>query len=227
MLINWVGNGLLLAATALALPALARLAARPGSLAQRLSRVHPLVLAGALATLLVLTGAPSYSATGGMMPLRARTAVYLLFLVGWLALVLASVGWAGRRGLAQSRAVKAWPLTAGIVLWAWLLVSFATDHNVRVTRANAGLGSNNVVLAYRDWLSGAAGRYDAQQRARYQLLRAAPGRRLCLTPLVAEPPTLLYYDITTDSNYWGNMSYAQYFGQRAVWIGPGGHAPMP
>ena len=227
LVVNWLGEWLVLAATLLALPALARLAERPGTLAHRLSRVQPLLLAGGLLALLVLAGAPSYWATGGMMPLRARTAVYLLFLVGWLVLVLAGLGAARRRWPRLGAGRLAWPRPMAAALWAGLLLSFVTDHNVRVAHASVGAGSNNIVLAYRDWLTGAARRYDAQLRGRYQQLRATPGRSVRLPPLVAEPPTLLYYDITTDSTYWGNTAYAQYFGQRAVWIGPGGHAPIP
>jgi len=226
LIINWLGNGLVLAATALALPALSRLAAQPGIPTAWLRRVHPGALAVGLLGLLVLTGMPSYWATGGMMPLRARTAVYLLFLLGWLALVVTSLSWT-KRQWPGVRVPAAWPLPVSGLLWGWLLLCFASDHNVRVEHVNLGRGSNNVIVAYRDWLSGAAGRYDAQQRARYRQFQAAPAQRLRLPPLVAEPPTLVYYDITTDSTYWGNNVYAQFFGQHTVWIGPGGHAPPP
>ena len=222
--VNWLGNGLVLAATALALPALSRLAAQPGTPTAWLRRMHPVALAVGLLGLLVLTGMPSYWATGGMMPLRARTAVYLLFLLGWLALVVTSLSWA-KRQWPGAQVPTAWSLPVAGLLWGWLLLSFVSDHNVRVEHVNLGRGSNNVVVAYRDWLSGAAGRYDAQQRARYRQLLAAPAQRLRLALLVAEPPTLVYYDITTDSTYWGNSAYAQFFGQRTVWVGPGGHAP--
>ena len=226
LIINWLGNGLVLAATTLALPALSRLAAQPGIPTTWLRQVHPLALAVGLLALLVLTGMPSYWATGGMMPLRARTAVYLLFLLGWLVLVVASLGWAKRKW--PGMVVPAtWPLPVAGLLWGWLVLSFASDQNVRVEHNSLGRGSNTVVVAYRDWLNGAGGRYDAQLRARYQQLWARPAQRLRLAPLVTEPPTLVYYDVTTDSTYWGNSAYAQFFGQRTVWIGPGGHAPPP
>lgn len=225
--INWLGDGLLLTATALSLPALVRLVEQRGTLAHRVQRVHPLAMAAGLLVLLVLAGIPSYGATGGMMPMRARTAVYLLFLVGWLALVLAGLGWARRHWPGQFTVPAVWSKPMAAALWGVLLLTFVTDHNVRVTRAQAGVGSNNVVLAYRDWLSGAAGRYDADLTARYRTLRGEPGRRLQLPPLTIEPPTLLYSDITTDSTYWANVAYARYFGQRAVWIGLGGHVPQP
>ena len=223
--VNWLGAGLLLAATALALPALARLIARPGSAAHGLSRVPPLWLGTGLLLVLALVNMPSYWATGGMMPLRVRAVVWLFFLVGWLALALAALGAASQRWPLLRHVAAGWPRPVAAALWAGLLLFFFTDHNVRLTHAGAGVASNNVVLAYRDWLSGAAARYNQQQRARYRQLQAAPAQSLRLAPLTAEPPTLIYYDITTDSTYWGNSAYAQFFGQRTVWIGPGGHAP--
>ncbi|MDQ2770022.1 MAG: hypothetical protein M3Y54_05920, partial [Bacteroidota bacterium] len=175
----------------------------------------------------VLVGLPSYWATGGMMPLRARTAVLLLFIIGGLGLLLAGLGAGARRWPALHGLAAGWPRPVAALLWAGLLLAFLTDHNVRVTHALAGIGSNTVVLAYRDWLSGDAARYDQQQRTRYQLLRATYGRRLQLPALTHEPPSLLYLDITTDSTYWGNQAYARYFHQQAVWVGPGGHGRYP
>ena len=225
--VNWLGAGLLLAATALALPALARLIARPGSAAHGLSRVPPLWLGAGLLLVLVLVNMPSYWATGGMMPLRARAVVWLLFLVGWLALVLAAAGAATQRWPLLQHVAAGWPRPVAAALWAGLLLAFLTDHNVRLMHAVAGVGSNNVVLAYRDWLSGAAARYNQQQQARYRQLQEQPAPRQRVAALTEEPPTLLYLDITTDTAYWGNRVYAQYFYREAVWVGPGGHAPYP
>lgn len=225
--VNWLGAGLLLAATALALPALARLIARPSGAAHGLSRVPPLWLGMGLLLVLVLVNMPSYWATGGMMPLRARAVVWLFFLVGWLALVLAALGAAVRRWPVLPHVATGWPRPVVAALWAGGLLAFVTDHNVRLVHAVAGVGSNNVVLAYRDWLSGAAGRYDQQQRARYRQLQAQPAPRQRVPALTEEPPSLLYLDITTDTAYWGNKAYAQYFHREAVWVGPGGHSPYP
>ncbi|WP_460502189.1 hypothetical protein, partial [Hymenobacter agri] len=225
--INWLSNGLLPLTSLLALPALLRLLHQRTTVASALSRVPPRWLGLGLFALLMLVNLPSYWATGGMMPLRARTAVWLLFLVGWSGLVLASLGAATRRWPGLHGLAAGWPRPVAALLWAGLLLAFGTDHNVRLMHPLAGVGSNAVVVAYRDWLSGDAARYDQQQRARYQLLRRRSSQRICLRPLVAEPPTLLYYDITTDSAYWGNQVYARYFGHRAVWVGPGGHLPYP
>ena len=95
---------------------------------------------------------------------------------------------------------------------------------MRVAHRDVGRASNNAVLAYRDWLSGSAARYDEALRARYQLLRTAPGRALQVPalPPTARPPMLLYHDLTTDSIFGLNQYYARYFGRRTAWIGPGG-----
>ena len=227
LLINWLGNGLLIAATALALPTLVSLANHHTGPVRWLKKVNFWLLTAILLVLLFATGLPSYVATGGMMPLRARTTVYLLFLVGWVVLLLASVGWAQRRWPVLNALPTNWPPAVAALLWGWLLLSFVTDHNVRVERASMGQGSNSIVLAYRDWLSGAGKQYNAQLRERYQQLSHSPNRSLRVAPLAAEPSTLLYYDITTDSAYWGNIAYAQFFRQRAIVVGPGGHAPPP
>ena len=225
--LNWLGTGLLPLASLLALPALLRLLRRPGSAAYALGRVPPFWLAAGLLALLVLVGLPSYWATGGMMPLRARTSVLLLFILGGLGLLLAMLGAARHRWPVLNQLAAGWPRPVAALLWAGLLLAFFTDHNMRVTHALAGVGSNTVVLAYRDWLSGDATRYNQQQRARYQQLRTTRHQRVCLKPLSVEPPSLLYLDITTDSTYWGNAVYAQYFHQQAVWVGPGGHGRYP
>ncbi|GAB2945563.1 hypothetical protein GCM10027048_08260 [Hymenobacter coalescens] len=229
LLLNWLSSGVLQTTTLLALPALLRLtAARPGILS-RLSTWHPLLLGAVLLLMLVLAGMPSYWATGGLMPPRGRSMLYLFFILAWFGLILNALArW-------QTAVVHylqgpllsglGWAPPAAAVLWAALLISLAADHNVRQLRPQMGQGSNNIVVAYRDWLSGDAGVYDAQLRSRYVQLRSSDASRVELPPLQAKPASLLYYDISTDPAYWGNMAYAHYFGKQAVWIGPGGQAP--
>jgi hypothetical protein len=231
LLLNWLSSGVLMAVTVMVLPLLLRLAAAPDMPWQRLARFHPLLLALLLFGLLALAGVPSYWATGGLMPPRGRAMLYLLFVVGWFGLILtALLRWqpaAARylQGPLVSQYGWAAPVAAG--LWGWLLLNLVADHNVRQLRQYMGQGSNNVVVAYRDWLSGSARRYDEQLTQRYELLRRTRQQRLQLPPLAARPATLLYYDISIDSTYWGNQAYAQYFGKRTIWIGPGGEAPPP
>ena len=119
-------------------------------------------------------------------------------------------------------------LTAGSVragLLGWLLLTFLTDHNARLTHAGLGQQPNTVVQAYRDWLSGDAARYDAAQRARYATLRATTAPSVGLLPLPVQPTTLFYYDISANSTLWGNQAYARFFGKKAVWVQPPGTKP--
>lgn len=228
LLLNWASSGVLLAATLLALPALSRLVAAAPPALHRLASLRPAQMvgaAGAVLLLLPLAGLPSYWATGGLMPLRARASLYLLFLLGWFAGVLCGLVVARRTPWLRAVAAQpVWPQPAAALLWAWLLVNLATDHNLRVAHRDLGRASNSAVLAYRDWLSGSARRYDATLRARYRLLRTTPAQRLRVAalPLTARPVSLLYYDLTTDTTTSINEGYAQYFGKQAVWTGPGG-----
>lgn len=235
LLLNWTSSGVLLFSTLLALPALVSVAAAPPTPLVRLGLLRPaqlLLAAGALLALLPLAALPNYWATGGLMPPRARASTYLLFLLGWFAAVLA--------GLLVARATPWWPVLVAYsgrsplllkgLLWSGLLLNLATDHNQRVTHRNVGQASNNAVLAYRDWLSGTAGRYHAALRMRYRLLRRPPANRrlqVAALPATARPVSLLYYDITTDSAFVFNRDYARYFHQKAVWTGPGGQGHPP
>lgn len=228
LLLNWASSTVLLASTVLALPTLARLVAVPPPALHRLATIRPAHLwatAGCLLAMLPLAALPNYWATGGLMPPRARASMYLLFLLGWFAAVLAGLVTARAAPWLQALAARRqWPRPAVRLLWVWLVINLATDHNLRVAHQDLGRASNNAVLAYRDWLSGAAARYDATLRARYRLLRTRPARCLQVAPLppTGRPQSLLYYDITTDSTFGFNRDYAQFFRQRAVWTGPGG-----
>ena len=235
LLLNWASSGVLLFGTALAVPALAQLIAALPLALGRLGRLQPtqlLLAAGGLLALLPVAALPSYWATGGLMPPRARASLYLLFLLGWFAAVLA--GLLAARATTWWPALVAyrgrWPLGAAVLLWAGLLLNFATDHNQRIAHRDLGRASNNAVLAYRDWLSGTAARYDATLRARYRLMRAAPANRrqqVAALSRTARPVSLLFYDITTDSTFVFNADYARYFHQKAVWTGPGGDGHPP
>ena len=91
-----------------------------------------------------------------MVLLRARTVVWRFFIISWLALMLAGLGAATQRWPALHQVAGSWPRPVAATLWAGLLLAFLTDHNVRVTPPLAGMSSDSAVLAYRDWLSGAA-----------------------------------------------------------------------
>ena len=233
LLLNWLSSGVLLAVTALALPALARLVAAGLTSLRALPRLRPrqlLLALGFLLAMLPLSALPSYWATGGLMPPRARASIYLLFLLSWFAGVLAAL--AATHTQAWQRQLVArtrWPRMATGLLWGWLIINFFSDHNVRVAHRDVGHASNNAVLAYRDWFSGSAARYDETLRARYRLLRTGPGRalRVPALPLTARPPMLLYHDLTTDSTFGLNQDFARYFGRRTAWTGPGGKGRPP
>ena len=219
-LLNWLGNGLLLAVTLLLVPAMSRLAAQPAPVLQRLAR-SPGLLSGVVLGLVLAAFLPTYLTVQLPPPPRLRNVIYLGFVVGWLLAAYAWVAW----WLRQGRALPPLPAYGRLALLAWMPLSLATDHNMRLTHAGIGQGYTTVVQAYRDWLSGDAGRYDAAQRARYATLQAAAAPNVGLPPLPVQPVTLFYYDISANSTLWGNQAYAQFFGKKAVWVQPPGTKP--
>lgn len=132
LLLNWASSGVLLFGTVLAVPALVRLVAVPSPALGRLATLWPfqlLVGAGYLLALLPLAALLNYWATGGLMPPRARASMYLLFLLGWFAVVLA--GLLAARTAAWWPVLVAypgrWPVPAAGLLWAGLLLNLTTD----------------------------------------------------------------------------------------------------
>lgn len=209
LLLTWVGNPVLLALSALVLPALSRLAQRRDQLLVSLLQQVP---AGALALflslLLAAANCPAFYASGTGLPLRARTTVYLFFVVGWFGVLFA---WCCRQAQPSAvvAALAARPLQ---LVWASLLVLFFfTDFNVQTRRHLLGNGSNNVIRAYQQLLSGDATRYDAELRTRYrQLASERPVVRI--NPLQNQPELLFCFDIVGVTDPVMRRQYADYFG---------------
>ena len=214
-LLNWLGNGLLLATMLLLVPAMARLAAQPPPVLQWLTR-SPGLLSAMVLALVAAAFLPTYLLVQLPPPPRLRNVIYLGFVVGWLLSAYAWVAWWVR----QRRELPTLPAYAQLSLLAWLILALATDHNSHLTHAGIGQGYTAVAQAYRDWLSGDAARYDAALRARYAALRTTAATAVGLPPLPVQPATLFYYDISPNSTLWGNQAYARYFGKQAVWVQP-------
>ena len=185
LLMNWVGNALLLALTLVLLPVSQAATRYPGrSLLNRLAAgpvwLWPLLL------LVGLFGSMwfCYTVQGIGPALRVKNILYFYFLMCWLLSVHAGVGrcWpaAGLRYPA-SRALR-W--AGGVVL----VCLFLTDHNQNLVHEGIGRAPNTVVQAYRDWLSGDAARYSAAQYARYQLDTHQPAGQRAAAPTAGAPP---------------------------------------
>jgi hypothetical protein len=212
LLLTWAGNPVLLVLSTLLMPVIYRLALqRDHLLVTFLARLPAVLLAGGLVVLLAAANSPAFYASGTGLPLRARTTLYLLFLVGWFGVLLTwccrqvSLGMPSRvlAGLVTGRLA---PLRVGL-----LLVFFMADYNLQTRASMVGQGSNNVVRAYREWLGGEAARYDAELRARYQTIQSgAPV--VTIYPLQNKPDLLFCFDVTRAEDPIMLRYYAQYFG---------------
>lgn len=216
-LINWLGNGVLAAVTLLLVPALARLARRPGLPLSRLAK-HPMLLALLVPAFLAAGLFPSFWVRGVPPPLRALNLLYMCFVASWMLATYAWVLYAVERR--TPAAALRLPTYVRWALLAWLPCTFLTDYNHHLRSAGYRLSTNNSSLAYRDLLHGKAARYDAELTARYHYLHTSPipGPQV---PVLTDPPiTLLYGDIGTDTANWGNRAYAEFFHKRIITAQP-------
>ncbi|QNH62252.1 DUF6056 family protein [Hymenobacter sediminicola] len=212
--INWLGNGVLLAVTLLLAPLSAKLAQQPELPLNQLTR-NPLLITALLFGLLIVGFFPSFWATGMPIPLRARNMLYLFFLVGWFLQAHAWIRYLLHQGWWPQQPLPAY---VSVLLGAWLLLAFVTDHNLRLRGPEQLANSNNSVLAYRDWLGGSAARYDAQLTARYRQLQAAPVNTICTVSALQEPPlSLSFLDLSAENPQdWTNQEYAKFFRKKEI-----------
>jgi hypothetical protein len=219
LLLTWVGNPVLLLVSALLLPVLGRTAQlRDQLLVSVLARIPTHLLLGGLTLLLTAANCPAYYASGTGLPLRARNMLYLLFLAGWFVVLLT---WCCRQAINSKRPPELFAvLSASRLQPLWLgllLLFFFADFNVQTRSHLLGLGSNNVVRAYHQLLSGEASRFDAELRGRYQAL-AAGGPVVTIKPLRNRPELLCSFEVADATSASVLQDYANYFGVPKVVI---------
>ncbi|MBO2008495.1 DUF6056 family protein [Hymenobacter negativus] len=212
LLLTWIGNPVLLALSALILPVLYRAAQqREHLLVAVLARFPAGWLTIGLGLLLAAANCPAYYASGTGLPLRARTTLYMLFLVAWFGVLLA---WCCRQIRQGQPSGLLQELATGRLapLWVSLLVLFFfADYNVQTRRHLLGFGSNNVLRAYQQWLDGEAARYDAELRTRYQTMKTG-GPVVVIHPLRNKPELLFSFGVADVGSREALNGYGQYFG---------------
>ncbi|GAA4392229.1 DUF6056 family protein [Hymenobacter koreensis] len=213
-LVNWLGNGVVLALTVLLLPVGFRLRNLPNLPLNQLAQ-NPLFITLLIPVSLILVQFLAWWATNQPMPARSRNVLYLFFLIGWF---LNAYAWARYFWRNSTRGTLRLPGYAQAALIGWIVVVFALGHTRKMRGREPHDNLNNVLVAYQDWLNGAAARYDAQLTARYQVLKAKgwSSEHVVVEPLQDPPRTLLFGDITPDVNDWSNLAYAEFFGQKSI-----------
>ncbi|SMB82325.1 hypothetical protein SAMN00120144_2167 [Hymenobacter roseosalivarius DSM 11622] len=208
-LIDWTGNGVLPAITLLLMPLGYRLSRIPDLPLNRVAQ-NPFFIGLLMVVSMVVVLTMGYSISNHLMPLRALNVLYLFFLVGWFlhAYAWARFMWQRFNWLPHSISTL---IRWALVGWLFFGVFMTSQFRVRVNRQQ-----NNVVVAYQDWLGGAAARYDAQLTARYKYLRASSLQEEIVEPLLNPPRSILFLDLGRNPKGWVNLAYAEFFGKASI-----------
>lgn len=216
-LVNWLGNGVVLALSVLLVPALAVVSNKTEAPINTLFKTRMLLLAGAV--MVTLPFFPTYLVQGAPPVARVTNIIYQVFIFVWLFALYAAVAWMRRVAPASLRQ----PAYVSGAMSAFLLFALLTDANYTLTYQGKGRNLNNIALAYRDWLSGAAGQYDQQQEKRYQLMRAPGHAGVVLDSLSATPRTIFLGDLHPDTAHYANVAYALFFDKAYVRVNKSAH----
>ena len=169
-----------------------------------------LLLAGA--AMVALPFVPTYIVQGSPPAGRVINVAYQVFILVWIFGLYAAV--ASLRRVAPGGLRQ--PAYITLAMAVFLLFALLTDANHALTYQRKGLNLNNIAVAYRDWLGGAASQFDQQQKKRYQLMNAPGHAGVVLDSLSATPPTIFLGDLHSDTTYYTNKSYAMFFGKDYV-----------
>jgi hypothetical protein len=193
---DWATSGPLVLASLLYLPVGASLARR-ASIFRAMTRFDVAALGVCACLTIPIAVFPPYWATGVLGQHRTTSAMYLVFLLVWFALLTA---------LFAAGALQA---PAGLV----------ADRRLRGAAAVFLLGSltltHNGYRVALDITSGRAAAFDRQLHARYDALRACSTTRQspCIIRLLTSRPDAFYIvDVSSDPLNWVNAGYAYYFG---------------
>ncbi len=170
---------------------------------QWLSLLNLTVMAFLLLGFIVLCFFPSYWSQGGKPPARTVNVIYLLFILGAMALAVLFFAYLQ----ITERPVPKIPLTGNIFL-ALAITSIL------------GFKPNNIRSVYKDLFTGTAYRYHLEMNQRYTMLENCNSD--CLLPLIEnKPSTLFTYDLAKEPSeeiYYYNRDLGRYFGLDKVKI---------
>lgn len=192
---NWLTFGPVLLFSALFIPFAGRVQAWPLSWRQ----LHPvftwLFFYGALVCCFFV----SYFSKGDHAPPRVQDTIYLVFLTGWFGNLFHTVKFLAARG----RVIPAWPGYAVWLLWLLGLVWLWQGPH------------SHIHTAWSDLVSGRAGRYDQEMKARYAFLKSSDCQ-ICLIPEVKHIPTTIFFEEIPADTTWKNRYFSEYFGKKLM-----------
>ncbi len=176
----------------------------------RLPPVPLWVLFGLPLALILLLGLPAHYALGTVPPPRVMNIVYTFFLLAWTPFLMALAG--RLRLLAAALAERGWSFVPQLALIALLIALMSSVTFPALRRANLFV----VAKAYARRMPQA---YDAELRARYARILAAPGDTVGVAPVRLQAGNVLYTgDVIAAKNARTDAHYGAYFGKEVVFI---------
>lgn len=163
-------------------------------------RLHPILgLLHGAATVLVLISLHFYGV--GIAPVsRLVNLINLVFWLSWaynLTLLVAT--------FRERLPADGWVRYSGPVAW------------VAIAWTAIGVGVGPVLpMAYGDWLSGRAARYDQAMQQRYAQLTVSGDASALLTPLPYYPASLFLEDVKNDPQHLWNRCWADYYHKKTI-----------
>lgn len=206
VLIAWMKDPLLVAATALAWPAAGRVFAK--------RQVLWLAVIPPLAVFVVwLSIFPSWYAKGSGAVERTLNVSYAVFLAGWFASAAALASVVRARITIDEVLPRAAAVVTRLAVVAAMLLHVSLESALKDLRTDCKP-------------------YHAELMTRYRALRAAASRGerdVMVAPIVHHPVNLYVLDLADCSDGWPNASYGEFFGVRSVrYVGvPPMQCPMP
>lgn len=202
-LANWIPMTILI--IVLFSPLLIRLAKniREQHQLQWLSMLNLTLIAFLFLGFLALCFFPSYWSQGGKPPARTVNVIYLLFILGAMALSTLFFAYLQK----TERPVPKVPVTGNLFLA--LIIALIL-----------GFKPNNIRNVYKDLITGTAYRYQLEMKQRYTLLENC--QTDCLLPAIQHrPSTLFAYDLAkspSEEIIYYNRDLGYYFGLKSVSI---------
>ncbi|WP_224997919.1 DUF6056 family protein [Cesiribacter sp. SM1] len=168
------------------------------------SRKHLYLLAATVLGFIALGFLPSFWGQGGAPPARTVNLIYVVYIFGGLALVLAFLVYLQTKHISIPRLSSVQRLMLAVLLLGMLV-----------------FWGNRVSTAYQDLAKGTARAYSQEMQQRYSHIRSCTAEGCIVPSLEHKPKTIYAYDLApapTEKTYYYNQCLSHFFHKKDIGI---------